>query len=168
LKVIDIHIPPLRERIEDIPTLAGHFFDKFSVIHEKQVKGISQEALYHLMVRDWPGNIRELENVIERGVIMAAGDILVEEDLLNNESIVPETARSDHPMGDIFTLPFKEAKERLIEEFQVQYIARALARNGGNISQAAKDSGVKRQYLHRLIRETNIDSKAFKKPDSSD
>jgi DNA-binding NtrC family response regulator len=168
LKVIDIHIPPLRERMEDIPILAGHFVDKYSVIHEKKVKGISQEALYHLMLRDWPGNIRELENVIERGVIMATGDILIEEDLLNTESLSPRSDSSDHPMEDIFTLPFKEAKDRLIEEFQVQYIARALARHGGNVSQAAKDSGVKRQYLHRLMRETNIDSRTFKKPDSSE
>jgi DNA-binding NtrC family response regulator len=168
LKVIDIHIPPLRERMEDIPLLAGHFADKYSIIHEKKVKGISQEALYHLMLRDWPGNIRELENVIERGVIMAGGDILIEEDLLNTESRSPDVVSSDHPMEDIFTLPFKAAKDRLIGEFQVQYIARALARHGGNISQAAKDSGVKRQYLHRLIRETNINSKAFKKPDLSD
>jgi DNA-binding NtrC family response regulator len=168
LKVIDIHIPPLRERMEDIPILAGHFVEKYSIIHEKKVKGISQEALYLLMLRDWPGNIRELENVIERGVIMASGDILLEEDLLSTESASRDAVAPDHPMEDIFTLPFKAAKDRLIEEFQVQYIARALARHGGNVSQAAKDSGVKRQYLHRLIRETNIDSKAFKKTDLSE
>jgi DNA-binding NtrC family response regulator len=109
-----------------------------------------------------------LENVIERGVIMATGDILLEEDLLNTDSLSPGSVDSDHPMEDIFALPFKEAKDRLIEEFQVQYIARALARHGGNVSQAAKDSGVKRQYLHRLMREINIDSRAFKKPDLSE
>jgi DNA-binding NtrC family response regulator len=168
LRVIDIHIPPLRERMEDIPILAGHFVDKYSIIHEKKVKGISQQALYHLMLRDWPGNIRELENVIERGVIMAAGDILFEEDLLNNDSLGPSSLASDQPLEDIFTMPFKQAKDRLIEEFQMQYIARALARHGGNVSQAARDSGVKRQYLHRLMRETNIDSRTFKKHDPSE
>jgi DNA-binding NtrC family response regulator len=168
LNVIHIHIPPLRERMEDIPVLANHFIEKYSVIHAKQVREISREALDHLLLRDWPGNIRELENVLERGVIMASGSILVEEDLLSDDPLTPNAGISHRANEDIFTLPFKEAKDRLLEEFQTKYIARALARHGGNVSQAAKDSGVKRQYLHRLMRETNIASKAFRKPDSSE
>ena len=167
LNVINIHIPPLRERMEDIPVLTHQFLEKYGVIHGRKAKGISGEALDHLLLRDWPGNIRELENVIERGVIMATGDILVEEDLLPTDSLAPPRAGPAHHLDDIFTMPFKEAKDRLIEEFRTQYIARALARHGGNVSQAAKDSGVKRQYLHRLMRETNLASKAFRKPDPS-
>jgi len=168
LNVIHIHIPPLRERMEDIPVLANHFIEKYSVIHAKQVREISREGLDHLLLRDWPGNIRELENVLERGVIMASGSILVEEDLLSDDPLTPNAGISHRANEDIFTLPFKEAKDRLLDEFQTQYIARALARHGGNVSQAAKDSGVKRQYLHRLMRETNIASKAFRKPDPSE
>jgi DNA-binding NtrC family response regulator len=168
LNVINIHIPPLRERMEDIPILSNHFIEKYSVIHGKKVKGISREALDHLLMRDWPGNIRELENVIERGVIMAIGDMLLEEDLLTTDSLAPTRPVPPHHGDDIFTMPFKEAKDRLLDEFQAQYIARALARHGGNVSQAARDSGVKRQYLHRLMRETNIASKAFKKPEPAE
>jgi DNA-binding NtrC family response regulator len=168
LNVIHILIPPLRERMEDIPILANHFIEKYSVIHAKQVRGISREALDFLLLREWPGNIRELENVLERGVIMASTSILLEEDLLTDDPLAPSEAFSPRHPDHIFTLPFKEAKDRLIEEFQTQYIARALARHGGNVSQAARDSGVKRQYLHRLMRETNIASKAFRKPDPSE
>jgi DNA-binding NtrC family response regulator len=168
LNVINIHIPPLRERMEDIPALCDHFLEKYSVIHGKKVKGICREALDHLMLRDWPGNIRELENVIERGVIMATSDMLLEEDLLTTDSLVPTRDVSNGRMHDLFALPFKEAKDRLLEEFQMQYIARALARHGGNVSQAARDSGVKRQYLHRLMRETNLDSKTFRKAEPSE
>ncbi|TSA12459.1 MAG: hypothetical protein D4R73_02290 [Deltaproteobacteria bacterium] len=66
------------------------------------------------------------------------------------------------PMEDVFSMPFKEAKNKLIEEFHTQYITRMLARYGGNVSRAAKELGLKRQYLHRLMRETNVDSKTFK------
>ena len=149
--------------------LASHFIEKV-LCHsrEKGARSLSQEALNHLMLRDWPGNIRELENVIERGIIMAAGDTLFEEDLLTTDSFSSANTGIPHAPGDIFAMPFKEAKDRLIEEFQTQYIAKALARHGGNVSQAARDSGVKRQYLHRLMRDTNLASKTFKKPDPSE
>jgi DNA-binding NtrC family response regulator len=164
LNVINIHLPPLRERMEDISVLATHFLKKYCIIHGKKIKSLSQEALNHLTRRDWPGNIRELENIIERGIIMTAGETLFEEDLLTTDSFSSTSTGIPHAPGDIFAMPFKEAKDRLIEEFQAQYIAKALARHGGNVSQAARDSGVKRQYLHRLMRDTNLDSKTFKKP----
>jgi|WetSurMetagenome_2_1015567.scaffolds.fasta_scaffold14579_2 DNA-binding NtrC family response regulator len=167
LNVINIHLPPLRERMDDIPILARHFIEKYCVIHGKKVKTLSQEGLSLLVLRDWPGNIRELENVIERGIIMAPGDILFEEDLLSFDSFTSADPVPPHNGDDIFAMPLKEAKDKLIEEFQARYIAKALARHGGNVSQAARDSGVKRQYLHRLMRETNLDSKTFKKPNST-
>jgi DNA-binding NtrC family response regulator len=168
LNVINIHLPPLRERTEDIPVLANHFLHKYSLLHGKSVKQLAQDGLTHLVLRDWPGNIRELENVIERGVIMASGDTLFEEDLLSADSFSSAGIPSLHPGDDIFTMPLKAAKDRLIEEFQAQYIAKALARHSGNVSQAARDSGVKRQYLHRLMRDTNLASKTFKKPTPSE
>jgi DNA-binding NtrC family response regulator len=166
LNVINIHIPPLRERKEDIPLLVRHFMAKYSVVHRKNAPRISDEAMEYLMRQDWPGNVRELTNVIERGVIMATGDTLMVSDLsLPGQMCLtaPESAPTDE---ELFSMPFKEAKDKLMEEFQAQYIARALARHRGNVSQAAKDCGLKRQYLHRLMRETNVDSKTFKKPDS--
>lgn len=164
LNVIHIQVPPLRERKEDIPPLALHFLAKSSVLHGKHVTGMAAETMDLLLRSEWPGNVRELENTIERGVIMASGDRLQPQDL----SMTGDSGQDSQPVHliqeeEIFSLPFKEAKDRLIEEFQTQYIAKALAKHGGNVSQAAKESGLKRQYLHRLMRDTNVDRKQFKK-----
>jgi DNA-binding NtrC family response regulator len=171
LNVINIHMPPLRERTEDIPMLANHFLQKYTVIHAKDVSVICKEAMDYLVHRDYPGNVRELENLIERAVIMCLGDKLEVEDvtvpdLLSKRSSPPPTAPDmaiSAATQEIFSLPFKEAKERLVEEFQSQYIAKMLTKHAGNVSQAARELGLKRQYLHRLMRETNIDSKTYKK-----
>jgi DNA-binding NtrC family response regulator len=169
LNVIHIHVPPLRERKEDIPPLALHFLAKSAIVHRKQVTGLTTETMNLFLNSEWNGNIRELENTIERGVIMASGDRLKPQDLsMTGETgwnCSPETAAEK---DEIFSLPFKEAKDRLIEEFQNQYIAKALAKHGGNVSQAARESGLKRQYLHRLMRETNVNSKTFKRSEDSE
>lgn len=164
LNVINIRLPALRERKDDIPLLVSHFLEKYNRQHEKNVKRISSSALERLVGREWPGNVRELENVIERGVIMASDETLSAEDIL-----VPGNAHAGagqqpaEPSEDLFAMPFKEAKDKLIEQFQAEYISKVLTRNEGNVSQAARDSGLKRQYLHRLMRETRLDSKTFKK-----
>jgi DNA-binding NtrC family response regulator len=167
LNVINIHLPTLHERREDIPHLVQHFLQKYNTLHGKKVDRVSQEALDHLVHRQWPGNVRELGNVIERGVILASGWVLDISDLdLTDKSLQQPCPNSLVPVESIFSLPFKEAKDKLLDEFQVQYITKMLARHSGNISQAAKDSGIKRQYLHRLIREINVDTKSYKKPES--
>ncbi len=80
LNVINIQLPALSERREDIPLLANHFLEKYNSMHSKNVKRISDELMQYLLGRDWPGNVRELEHLIERGVIMAAGDTLESSD----------------------------------------------------------------------------------------
>ena len=168
LNVIDIHLPPLRERLEDIPLLAQHFLRKYNSLHLKKVNRISEEAVDYLMRREWPGNVRELENVIERGVIMAGEDVLRLVDVAPPDRQAHRASGPLSTSGDIFTMPFKEAKDKLLDEFQSQYIAKVLARHAGNVSRAARESGLKRQYLHRLMRDTRVESKDFKKPDPSD
>lgn len=169
LNVINIHLPPLRERTEDIPLLIQHFLRKYSALHGKGLKRISEEARNSLMNRTWPGNVRELENVVERGVIMAETDTLEPWDLESHGQLGGQPSSPPlPPSGDIFSMPFKEAKDRLLEEFQTQYIVKVLARHAGNVSQAARESGLKRQYLHRLMRETNVESKDFKKSDQAE
>ncbi|MHC1727160.1 MAG: sigma-54-dependent transcriptional regulator [Syntrophobacteraceae bacterium] len=165
LNVINIQLPALRSRRDDIPVLASHFMDKYNKLHDKNVRRISSRALEYLLERDWPGNVRELENVIERGVIMTLDETLNAEDVQVPGS-VPAAASGRpraEPADDLYAMPFKEAKDKLIEQFQAEYISKVLARNEGNVSQAARDSGLKRQYLHRLMRETRLDSKTFKK-----
>jgi transcriptional regulator with PAS, ATPase and Fis domain len=159
LNVIQIIMPPLRDRKEDISLLAPHFLKKFSKLHQTQINEIAPEAMEVLMTRDWPGNIRELENVIERGVILSRTDILQ----------VPDLFPEDQPMSfpfriqeNIFLSPFKEAKENIINNFHIEYIRRVLAKHGGNVSLAAKECGLKRPYLHRLMRDNDIKSKNYR------
>jgi DNA-binding NtrC family response regulator len=169
LNVIHIHVPPLRERTEDIPPLALHFLAKNTILHGKHVTGLAAETMDILLKSEWPGNVRELENTIERGIIMASGERLMPQDLsMTGEAEWDSSPDTTVQEEEIFSLPFKEAKDRLIEEFQSQYIAKALAKHGGNVSQAARESGLKRQYLHRLMRDTNVSSKTFKRPEDSE
>ena len=159
LNVIQILLPPLRDRKEDIPILARHFLEKYSRLNQKEIKGIESEALEVLMTRDWPGNIRELENVLERGVILTRTDLLQVSDLF------PEDQPASFPFRiqeNIFMSPFKEAKENIINNFHIEYIRRVLAKHGGNVSLAAKECGLKRPYLHRLMRDNDIKSKTYR------
>jgi DNA-binding NtrC family response regulator len=163
LNVINLHLPPLRMRCEDIPILAHHFMRKYAVMHGKQhVRSLSTEALERLTSWSWPGNIRELENAIERGVIMSQSELLEVRDLgMPSPGQDSESDQSALQVG--YELPFKEAQDKLLESFRTAYISRTLAKHRGNVSRAAEDSGIKRQYLHRLMRETQVESKSFKK-----
>lgn len=163
LNVINIHLPPLRERVDDIPLLTRHFMKKYNSLHGKNVRRVAPSALQYLLQREWPGNIRELENVVERGIIMATGEELQAEDLVSTGTAEPGPGGVNLEQESLFDMPFKEAKDRLLDEFQAQYLARMLSRHRGNVSRAARDAGLKRQYLHRLIRDTNMDLKTFKK-----
>lgn len=171
LNVINIHLPALRERIEDIPLLARHFVKKYNLLHNKNIEKLSPEVLDYLMQRTWPGNVRELENIIERGIIMSMENVLKLEDIISPapapRPTSPEPVSAPHE-EEIFSLPFKEAKDKLIDEFQARYISKVLARHAGNVSQAAKESGLKRQYLHRLMRDTNVSAKAYKKSEPTE
>jgi DNA-binding NtrC family response regulator len=169
LNVINIQLPPLRARATDIPLLAHHFLRKYSALNHKPVHAIDDSAMAQLGRYSWPGNIRELENVIERGVILTRHDTLQSGDLsLPGPPVAAPTPPPGTCRADIFTMPFKEAKDRLLEDFQAQYIRQALSRHAGNVSQTARELGVKRQYLHRLMRETNLDSKLFRQPPPPD
>jgi DNA-binding NtrC family response regulator len=159
LNVIQIVLPPLRDRKEDIPLLAQHFLEKYNKMNQKEMKGFAPESLEILTTRDWPGNIRELENVIERGVILSRSDNLQIADLFPEDQPISFPFRIQE---NIFLSPFKEAKEQIINNFHIEYIRRVLAKHGGNVSLAAKECGLKRPYLHRLMRENDIKSKNYR------
>jgi DNA-binding NtrC family response regulator len=159
LNVIHFDLPPLRERKDDIPLLAYHFLNRYAQANQKPIEEISPVALQALMARDYPGNVRELENIIERGVIYCRGKTLTVKDLLLDSE--RETAMPELEM-DMARLPFKDAKDRMMQMFHQQYIEALLREHGGNISRAAETAGIQRQYLHRLIKETGIDTDTFK------
>lgn len=162
LDVIHLKLAPLKERKSDIPLLAYHFLKKYAKIHGKDVRDISPEAMQHLGAMEFPGNIRELENTIERGVIYCRGSILAEADLWH-------TSGRETPCGDVEEningLPFRQAKEQMMRVFHRSYIERLLRENNGNVSLAAEKARIQRQYLHRLMKEAGLSSEDYRQKD---
>ncbi len=143
LNVVSVTMPPLRERREDIPMLAAHFIAKYSGQAGRQIQGISPEARACLMQYDWPGNIRELENAMERASVLGVSEWILPEDL-------PEALLEKAPgevTGDGFHDAVRAAKIRIVRE--------ALQQCGGNFTEAAKLLGLHPNYLHRLV--NNLD-----------
>jgi len=159
LNVISFRLPPLRERREDIPLLVRHFVEKYSRLNNKEIRDIEPEAMSMLMAREWPGNVREVENVIERGAIMCRSDRIRLEDFMTG---ITSTRPLPYFDEAIYRLPFKEAKESVIRAFHQQYIQSILHQNRGNISRAAEQAGLQRQYLHRIMKHEKIDVETFK------
>jgi DNA-binding NtrC family response regulator len=159
LNVISLRLPTLRERRDDIPLLVRHFVEAYSRLNSKEIRAIEPEAMSMLMARHWPGNVRELENVIERGVILCQSDQIRLEDFMTE---VEHTGSLPYFNETIFSLPFKEAKEAVIRAFHRQYVQAILQQNRGNISKAAEQAGLQRQYLHRIIRHERLDAESFR------
>jgi transcriptional regulator with PAS, ATPase and Fis domain len=157
LAVARVRLPSLRERRDDIPLLVESFIKKSDPKAAESVR-IPPETLDFLMKHDWPGNVRELRNVIERSLSFSEDGLLKMED-------VPLRVRpsADGQPGPFIAenLPFKDAKERWIDYFEVRYLKDLLQRNGRNISRSAAEAGVPRQTLHRLIRKHDLDVKGF-------
>jgi DNA-binding NtrC family response regulator len=112
-----------------------------------------------LQNRPWPGNVRELENVIKRAVILSQGLRLGAQDFF------PTDAGGYTPPADdeLWSKTFREAKERMLEDFTQRYVQKLLGRHQGNVSRAAEASGIKRQYLHKLMKQAGIKAAVFKK-----
>ncbi|MBU4068490.1 MAG: sigma-54 dependent transcriptional regulator [Proteobacteria bacterium] len=146
--VIPIHLPPLRERNEDIPLLADHFIKKFVGKMKKEIKGISTPALQKLLSYSWPGNVRELENTIEYAVAMTAQDV-ISEDLILQTKITEEDKLK----------PLREAKG----EFEKSYISNILSLTGGNVSKAAKLAGKYRADLYDILKKHDLNPSDFKR-----
>jgi len=143
LNVIPIKVPALRERLEDIPLLVDHFLDILALEYGQQKKSISPEALSTLQKHTWPGNIRELRNVLERLVIMTPAKVIPHVDILASE-----TPRSDY-FG--FTT-LKDARDA----FEKEFIARKLKENSWNVSKTAEVLGIERSNLHRKLKAYEI------------
>jgi two-component system nitrogen regulation response regulator NtrX len=143
LNVIPIVVPPLRERKEDIPLLVEHFLESFAAEYGKKPKKIAPEALKMLEAHDWPGNIRELRNVIERLVIMTPSDTITSKNL-----VIAEPTRQDY-------LSYKILKEAR-DAFEKDFITKRLEENNWNISKTAEILQVERSNLHKKIKAYDI------------
>jgi DNA-binding NtrC family response regulator len=162
LNVYPVHIPPLRDRSEDIPLLIEHFLQKYHTLYNKRTTGVTDKALQALTLYKWPGNIRELENMIERGVILADNNRSI-----GLESFFPSLAEPTHPLNVINGRGLLDAEpsattintqdenwmdgllgsEFSIEHLEQELIRRAMSQSGGNVSKAARMLGLSRPAL---------------------
>lgn len=148
LNVVAITMPPLRQRVEDIPKLAEYFLSRYSWDAKRHYKGISDGAMGCLVHYGWPGNVRELANAIERAVVLGVGDEIEAEDLPSNV-VRGESAG----IGEIQTdLPFHDA----VEAYKRHLIQDALQKSNGNQSRAAEQLGLQRTYLARLLKNLGL------------
>jgi Nif-specific regulatory protein len=145
LNVVSLTMPPLRDRREDIPLLASHFVAKHGKRARRRVTGIAMEALACLKAHDWPGNVRDLENAIERAVVLGSTDLILAEDL-------PETVVESAPQGADAIGGYHEA----IHDEKTRVILAALEKAEGSFTEAAKLLGIHANYLHRLVRNLDL------------
>jgi len=149
LNVVRLQLPPLRERREDIPSLAEHFLRKYCAETGKTISGFSAEACESLKAHPWPGNVRELENAIERAVVLGGGAEISSADLglRTTDGPHPPPATAEPALG-----PFHDG----VEEFKKELIRRALEQAKGNQTRAAEILGLQRTYLSRLIKNLGL------------
>jgi two-component system response regulator GlrR len=148
IHVIPIYLPSLRERKEDIPLLVEHFLKIFSREMNKKIKGVTPQALQILMMRDWPGNVRQLKNVIEYAVAMTEDDMITEDLLQLQNEITPDEMK-----------PLKEAKAN----FEKSYLVHLMEITHGNVSQAAQLAGKYRADFYNLLKKYALKPADFKK-----
>jgi transcriptional regulator with PAS, ATPase and Fis domain len=163
LAVVRAVVPPLRERPDDIPLLAHHFADSMGASFD-----LSPSLVDELRMHAWPGNVRELRNVVERALSLGRQGLpppRVSELVTNGNPVqgggvghaAPTYGLGGASAGDeVYELPFKEAKGRLIESFERDYLTHLLRRHRGNISRAAAEAGIDRNYIHRLVKKYNL------------
>jgi two-component system, NtrC family, response regulator AtoC len=149
LNVMMIRVPALRDRKEDIPVLARHFIHKYADEFGKTVEGLDPSAMTELVAYPWPGNVRELRNVIKQAVMLAKGDRIGLHDLIG---IDQGAAKDPWVSGDYLRLPYSQAKDTILAEFNHRYLSFKLANNEGNVTRAAIEAGLPRPYFHEIMR----------------
>jgi DNA-binding NtrC family response regulator len=157
LAVVATFVPPLRERKADIPALATWFAEKMGRGSFAQSPALIEQLQRH----DWPGNVRELRNVVERALSLgdaALADLADHGRAPSSSSPGFEGAEQKRPSNpEVLDLPFKEAKAQLVEAFERDYLTALLARHHGNISRAASEAGIDRNYIHRLVKKYGLE-----------
>ena len=151
LNVINIQVPPLRERKEDIQLLAEHFLNKYLKSSAKEINGFTNEVVSVLENHSWPGNVRELENIIERAVTLAKDNKITITDLPPHfiNSKISETAFDGTSLTDL--------KHKAIEEIEKKFLVFLMQKYKGNVTRIAQDAGLTRRHIHRMINNYKID-----------
>ncbi len=160
LNVASVNLTPLRERKEDIQLLANYFLYKYNNRLKKSIRGFSEETIELLSNYPFPGNVRELENIIERAVMLSKSDIIFADAL--NEYLTPMDSKSKLPQIPIKNNNFADSRNHILEIFEKEFLSNMLYKNKGNISHTANECGMTRQNLIRLMKKHKFDSKFFK------
>lgn len=161
LSVIQVSLPPLRERRSDIPLLGDFFIRKFSNQLGRGHKTLSKAAIQKLLAYEWPGNIRELENIIQQAILLSSTSVILPENIN-----LPEHTEPQPVSEEAFDKSFREAKKNAIERFEKEYITRLLSLCDGNITRAAQKADKDRADFSRLVKKHGIDPHAFGLPPS--
>jgi DNA-binding NtrC family response regulator len=164
LNIIPIELPPLRDRKGDLALLAGNFLKRFSGENMKEIRGFSNEAMRALGEYDFPGNVRELENLIERAVVLAQGELIQCQDLELPEGAKPSlaVAGEDVPRTvDELKERKRQLREQAVEPLERAFLLGALERNGWNITRAADEVGILRPNFQAMLKKQGISSRHY-------
>jgi DNA-binding NtrC family response regulator len=152
LKVVEIQMPALRDRPEDLPALSDRFLEQVAERLDRPIRKLAPSALAALTRHTWPGNVRELRNVIEQAAVLAAGDEIECDDI----QVVRRPGDGLPAAVPVADVAFSDAKKHAVEAFERSYLLRALRENDGNISRTAEAIGMVRQSLQQKIRELGL------------
>ena len=161
LNVIPIHVPPLRERAEDIPALLEHFLNRLNKNLNRNITEIRPRAIKQLMDYHWPGNVRELENVVEGTYITCDGPIIDRFTFPQYQETLLPVPTDDAAEVINTDIPFSAARSRVLKKFEKTYLIEALKRYQGNISQTAQKTGIHQRTLWRKLKEYGLDRASF-------
>ena len=161
LNVFPIKLPPLRERLEDIPLLAEHFLHRHADLGGRRVKQIAHTVINDMMNYSWRGNIRELENLLKRALIKATGDTITHIELVQNFSPSVQPTEDAAPPVDLDT-PFKEYLDAIIADAERKFLVRMLRLHKGNINRIAKLMDVDRKTVYRKMSDHSIDPSSYR------
>ena len=161
LNVINVPLPPLRERVEDVPLLAHHFLRRYADRLAKKVRSVSPDALDLLGGYRWPGNVRELENAIERAVVLCRGDTILPGDLppavTGRTAPLVREASANGEDSAWLALSYAAAKEQALRRFEKGYVDVLMRACDNNISAAARKAGMDRSNFKRVLRKYRSD-----------
>jgi DNA-binding NtrC family response regulator len=158
LNVLPLKLPPLREHAEDIPIIANHLLEKHCAKLNQPLKKISPELMEIFVKRSWEGNVRELENVVMRGILFSATDEIRPQHI----DLPREKAAALSHLTAPVHLPYKEAKESILVQFNRQYLTCLLLENRGNVSRTARQCGLERQALQQILRRYDIQAERYR------
>ncbi|MBI3794003.1 MAG: sigma-54-dependent Fis family transcriptional regulator [Nitrospinae bacterium] len=160
INVVPVNLPALRERMGDLPPLAEHFLKKYSSIFDKtNVASFSDEAMEEMSLYPWPGNIRQLEHVVERAIIQCEGDVIT-----NVRLETPEEKNAPIPpsVAEMAGLDYSAMKDKVMDFYEREYISALLAKTQGSLQTACEMSKMDRKTLYRKIKTYGLDKKDFK------